>query len=61
MKENKLFQGHETDRAKAERATADYNRTLAEIGAKVQTRADKTPAMEDRHHGRAAAGENRRK
>jgi hypothetical protein len=61
MATNKLFQAHEADRTKAERATADYNKELSDLGDKTATRNNATPAMEDKHHGRKAASENRRK
>jgi hypothetical protein len=58
---NKLFEQHEAAKVKAERQTADYNRSLADLGGKTQTRKDGTPAMENAHHGRKAASENRKK
>jgi hypothetical protein len=58
---NKLFEQHETDRVKAERKTADYNRSIADLGDKTATRNNATPAMENKHHGKAAASENRKK
>jgi len=61
MKDDKLFQGHESARKAADARTADYNKNLAELGDKTATRNNATPAMEDRHHGRKAASENRRK
>jgi hypothetical protein len=58
---NKLFEQHETAKGKAERQTADYARSLAELGGKTQTRKDGTPAMENAHHGRNAASGGRKK
>jgi hypothetical protein len=47
---DKLFQGHEADRKAAEKKTADYNRSIADIGGKVSTdKGGKTEKLRDAH------------
>lgn len=52
--EKNLFTEHESARAKAERATADYNRSIADIGGKVSTdKGGKTEKQRDAHTKRS--------
>lgn len=39
---DKLFQQHEEERVKAERKTADYNRSLRDLGNETSTRKSTT-------------------
>jgi hypothetical protein len=57
---NKLFEQHEAAKKADERRAADYSRTLAETGAKVQTRKSTTEKLHVEHHGKAAS-EGRKK
>ena len=53
---NKLFGQHESAKQAAERKTADYNRSLAELGGKTQTHKTATSSMKPGVKARVSKG-----